>query len=494
MKPISARVRRDWDALALTPSPERRPVRGPVDVSRAAVIIMYLSSIKAERPATPISPSSSSPICHSSVLPPATSISTKLMSYIPPRTFTPSNDALYLALFHARIVNLHATAVQLHNIILANYPSWNISADRVLQLAHSSPELTSYPAVPIPSTPFPQRSLQLLFYLLSYYEQCFITRLSSDDAARWHPMRYEICLMAVGLKPCCVIWLGPGYHSSNRARHLQDRSLVDCWVANVWQRTVQKVQDLPNMDPAGLLGWLASVQTVPISAGVATGHPQDPTNWHSFTGRILIYSTQAPPHHRALVRWAFLQPNLVPGSHIVSRSPPSESVALLPESVIAAALGYPCTRPATRGLDRLRTACFFYEDFSDGRAVVSGFLAALPRDLSAVLHHLRLIQRILGPILGGTLNLGVRFEPNGQDQGEADAIHLQRLLTPSGQPLYTPTRPRNISMRAAYASIRDQLDPTLSSVAFRQSYSFSVYWATLQEVNVVCSAERLDTL
>lgn len=245
---------------------------------------------------------------------------------------------------------------------------------------------------------------------------------------------------------------------------------------------------------SGLLDWLASVQTVPISAGIATGHPQDASQWHSFTGRILIYSTHAPPHHLALVRWAFLQPNVVPGSVFVSRSPPSESVILLPESVIAAALGYPCTRPATRGLDRLRTACFFYEDFADGRAVVTGFLAALPRDLSTVLHHLRLIQRILGPILPGTLNLGIRFEPNGQDQGEASAIHLQRLLTTNGEPLYTPVRPRSTGMRSAYASIRDQLDPTLSSVPFRQSYSFSVYWATLQEVNVVCSAERLDTV
>ncbi|KZT51311.1 hypothetical protein CALCODRAFT_503706 [Calocera cornea HHB12733] len=454
---------------------------------------MYLSSIKPERPATPISPSSSTPLYHSTVLPTSTSVPTRLMPYIPPRTFTPPNDALYLALFHARISDLHATAVQLHNIILATHPTWIIPADRVLQLAHSSPELSPYPAVPIPSTPFQQRSLQLLFYLLTYYEQCFITRLSSDDAARWHPMRYEICLMAVGLKPCCVIWLGPGYHSSNRARHLHDRGLVDSWVANVWQRTVQKLQSLPNTDP-GLLGWLASVLTVPITAGVATGHPQDSSNWHSFTGRILIYSSQAPPHHRALVRWAFLQPNLVPGSAFVSRSPPSESVTLLPESVIAAALGYPCTRPATRGLDRLRTACFFYEDFGDGRAVISGFLAALPRDLSAVLRHLRLLQRILGPILPGTLNLGVRFEPNGQDQGEADAIHLQRLLTTTGEPLYTPTRPRNVSMRAAYASMRDQLEPTLSCVSFRQSYSFSVYWATLQEVNVICSDERLDTV
>jgi hypothetical protein len=176
------------------------------------------------------------------------------MSHTPSRTVTPSRDALYSALFHARVANLHATAVQLHNILLTYSPTWNIPADRVLQLAHSSPELASYPAVPTPSTPFQQRSLQLLFYLLTYYEQCFTSRLSSDDAARWHPMRYELCLMAAGVKPCCLVWLGPGYHSSNRAGHLQDRRLVDTWVVDVWQRTVQKLQNVSNAEPGPLIG------------------------------------------------------------------------------------------------------------------------------------------------------------------------------------------------------------------------------------------------
>ncbi|EJT98797.1 hypothetical protein DACRYDRAFT_101806 [Dacryopinax primogenitus] len=366
------------------------------------------------------------------------------MSYIPPHNVTPSNDAIYAALFYARVGNLHATTVQLHNTILANHLSWNVSADRVLQIAHSSPELAPFPALsPTHSAPFQQRSFQMLFYVLTYYEQCFTAQLSADNAARWHPMRYEICLMAAGVKPCCLVWLGPGYHSSNRAQHLQDRRLAESWVTNVWQRTVQKLQVVSHSDPA-LLDWLASVQTVPISAGIATGHPQNSSNWHSFTGRILVYSIHAPPHHRALVRWAFLQPNLVPGAIAVTRSPPSESVTLVPELIIAAALGYPCTRPATRGLDNLRTACFFYEDFADGRAVVTGFLAALPRDLSLVMRHLREMQRVLGPIVPGALNLGVRFEPNGEDQGEANAIHLQRLLTTTGEPLYTPIRPGNI--------------------------------------------------
>lgn len=211
--------------------------------------MMYLSSIKPESPATPISTKPSTPFCHSSALESSTSIPTRLMPYIPPRNFTPSNDALYSALFHARVANLHATAVQLHNLILAGYPSWNIPADRVLQLVHSSPELAPYPAPPNPTTPFQQRSLQALFYLLTYYEQCFITRLSSDDAARWHPMRYEICLMAAGIKPSCIIWLGPGYHSSNRARHLQDRTLVDSWITDVWRRTIQKLQTTSIADP-----------------------------------------------------------------------------------------------------------------------------------------------------------------------------------------------------------------------------------------------------
>lgn len=426
----------------------------------------------------------------------------------PSPNIVPDSDELFAELWEARMLYPYASAERLRQYILERCREWEVSLKRVKKMIKDHPYLQTIPLgssspasddghdqpveVALQRT-MDKEALRVLLYELTKRENTFLDYVHDEAARMWMPTRCEFVMMAAGIKPACLIWSGVS-DDGDDPQYGSDFAKVCLWMTTVWIRTVESLKNLPHID-ARLKTWLTSVSDNTIEHSITTGWLDHgrfkiPYPDSYFSGRLVYSSSTSPLAHRMVVDRVFHHPEEYPRPPTHPKSPfvPQPGQLILSENALAASLGYPVALPSTRGLSAFNASAYVYEDFRDGRSLLTSFMFAAPFDAERVIRWFHDFVELIQGVMVGTLNLVVLPCPDGRPMEHVGLNQLQRVtfVTGGGREWNVfPYEPLSLTMAEAYQGLRDELAPKFGLNHFsmtKKARSFMfIPWNTTQD-------------